>query len=197
MVNTGSSLDVHVRPGPLGPTCVRLLSIRTQGKISSKLGTCILLKSHQAVKGRSLIALLFFIIRDYQRAARLLLEVAYLVFSDLHLELDRDASYRQRAQLYPYQFTCQGIRRSTKETRQTITRFTPNSYEKTASGCLAAITIQNPYPAFSARQDRRTGCSFFIRTLCGNKSSSLDVKILLPFPGANGMFFANVIMENR
>jgi hypothetical protein len=52
MVNTGSSLDVHVRPGPLGPTCLQFLSIRPMGKIFLQFGTYILLKSQQVVKGR-------------------------------------------------------------------------------------------------------------------------------------------------
>jgi len=52
LVNTGSSLDVLARPGPLGPTCVRLLPIRPKGKISSQFGTYMILKSRQVVKGR-------------------------------------------------------------------------------------------------------------------------------------------------
>ncbi len=52
LVNTGSSLDVLARPGPLGPTCVRLLPIRSKSKISSQFGTYMILKSQQVVKGR-------------------------------------------------------------------------------------------------------------------------------------------------
>jgi hypothetical protein len=61
LVNTGSSLDVLARPGPLGPTCFRFLPIRPKGKITSQFGIQMIPKSQQVVKGRFRLIFIDFI----------------------------------------------------------------------------------------------------------------------------------------